>query len=377
MEKYKGKQHFLFLFITLCSGICHADTINLGGTVFTPTLMELGKGESSLAVFDFNSDGHKDLVVSNYADNNIVIYRGNGKGNLTEINRASAGMNPTDIATADINGDGDFDIAIANHETSYMTVLLGDGKGNFNPAAYSPFGFEVKPHLHEVQLHDLDNDNKVDLIVDNRANEGLLVLKGLNDGGFQTPGELINVAGDPYRGFAIADLNTDGRLDIVTPNQQEVATILNASSSERLSFTLHGLVESTRPFSVELADLNGDGHNDLIVASNGDNVTIIPGDGTGNFLEKRRTSIKTSSGAKQIAIGDINGDGIKDSLISSWSGKLLIILGSKIKFATISFEHLNIPNPWAVVMEDFNQDGKSDFIISDGSSTNALMYVSQ
>lgn len=377
MEKYRGIQHFLFLFITSCSGICHANTLNLGGTIFTPTLMELGKGESSLAVFDFNSDGHKDLVVSNYADNNIVIYRGNGKGNLTEIKRTSAGINPTDIATADINGDGAFDIAIANHETSYMTVLLGDGKGNFIPAAYSPFGIEVKPHLHEVQLHDLDNDNKVDLIVDNRANQGLLVLKGLDDGSFQTPGELINVAGDPYRGFAIADLNTDGRLDIVTPNQQEVATILNASSSERLSFTLHESVESTRPFSVELADLNGDGHNDLIVASNGDNITIIPGDGTGNFLEKQKTSIKTSSGAKQIAIGDINGDGIKDSLVSSWSGKLLIILGSKTKLETISFEHLNIPNPWAVMMEDFNQDGKSDFIISDGNSTNALMYVSQ
>ncbi|MEP1447318.1 MAG: VCBS repeat-containing protein [Paraglaciecola sp.] len=376
MKNYKRVQHFLFFLMTLYGGICHASALNLGGTVFKPTLMTLGKGESSLAVFDFNSDGHKDLVVSNYADNNIVIYRGNGKGNLTEINRASAGMNPTDIATADINGDGDFDIAIANHETSYMTVLLGDGKGNFNPAAYSPLGIEAKPHLHEVQLHDLDNDNKVDLIVDNRANEGLLVLKGLNDGSFQTPGELINVAGDPYRGFAIADLNADGRLDIVTPNQQEVGIILN-DSSERLSFSLHAVVESIRPFSVELADLNGDGHKDLIVASNADDVTIIPGDGTGNFLEKQKTSIKTSSGAKQIAIGDINGDGIKDSLISSWSGKLLIILGNKSKFETISFEHKEIPNPWAVVMEDFNQDGKSDFIISDGNSTNALMYVSQ
>jgi hypothetical protein len=376
MNKYTNVQCFSFYLAISLSFVCHAKTVDIGNTTFSHTLLKVGAGKSSISVFDFNSDGHQDVIISNYSDNNIVIYRGNGKGNLTEISRFSAGEKPTDMSVSDINGDGNVDVVIANHETSYVTLLYGDGQGSFKHAPHSPLNIDIKPHPHAIQLKDLDGDNKVDLIVDSRTHKGLRFLKGIGNGNFKTPGKIIDVDGDPYLGFATGDINGDGNIDIVTPNQREIGIILN-THSDKLSFSMKKLGPYESPFAVELAEMNGDGKTDLIVASGGRSITIIPGDGHGNFLEEKKTLIKTTSGAKQIAVGDINGDGIKDALVSNWSGNLLVVLGGKATFETISFKHSSIPNPWGIMLVDLNKDGKSDFIITNGDSDLAALYLSQ
>ena len=378
MNQYKNVPYFLFLLIISLSFVCQAKTktVEIGNTTFAHSLLNVGAGESMISALDFNSDGHQDVIVSNYLDNNIVAYRGDGKGNLAEASRHSAGEKPTDMSVSDINGDGHIDLVIANHETSYVTLLYGDGLGNFKFAPHSPLNINAKPHPHVVQLKDLDGDNKVDLIADNRTRKGLSVLKGLGNGKFKKTEQVIDVGGDPYLGFATGDINGDGKLDLVTPNQREIGIALN-TSADKLSFSLKKLAPFESPFAVELADFTGDGKTDLIVASAGSSITIIPGDGQGNFIEEKKISIKTSSGAKQIAIGDINGDGVKDALVSNWSGEILVAIGSKATFDTIIFKHLNIPNPWGVVLVDLNEDGKSDFIVASGDSKLAAVYISQ
>lgn len=360
----------------LLSCISHAEAVDIGNMTFTPILFHVGAGQPSISVCDFNSDGNKDVIISNYTDNTIVIYQGNGKGGLSERGRFPVGENPIGIAVADINDDGNVDVAIANHETSYVTLLFGDGNGGFKKAPKSLLNIGIKPHPHAVQLKDLDGDKIAELIVDSRDNKGLLVLKGLANGKFKTPGKIINTGGDPYRGFAVNDINGDGALDLVAPNQRDIGIAISSGSIET-SYTLTKLAQSESPFAVELADLTGDSKLDLVVATNGTSLSVYPGDGRGNFQENNKTVIKAVSGAKQIAIGDINGDGIADALISNWSGELLAIIGSKATLESYKFRHASIPNPWGVALTDLNNDGKSDFIIADGDSNLAVVYVSQ
>lgn len=371
----KSKSIPFFLIISF-SFACQSKTIDIGNATFSYTLLNVGAGESMISAFDFDSDGHQDVIVSNYSDNNIVAYQGDGKGNLIETSHYSAGERPTDMSASDINNDGYIDVIIANHETSYITLLYGDGRGGFKYAPHSPIDINVKPHPHVVQLKDLNGDNKVDLIVDSRTHKGLRVLVGLGNGKFKKQGQLIDVGGDPYLGFATGDINGDGKLDLVTPNQRDIGIVLN-TSADKLSFSLKRLAPFESPFAVELAEMTGDGKLDLIVASRGSLITIIPGDGQGSFFEEKKILIKTSSGAKQIAVGDINGDGIKDALVSNWSGDLLVVLGSEATFETISFKNLSIPNPWGLVLADLNEDGKSDFIVASGDSKLAVVYLSQ
>ena len=61
-----------FFFIISLSFACQSKTINIGNTIFSETLLKVGAGESMISAFDFNLDGHQDVVISNYSDNNIV-----------------------------------------------------------------------------------------------------------------------------------------------------------------------------------------------------------------------------------------------------------------------------------------------------------------
>lgn len=376
MKTILYKSYLLFLLFIFYSAACHGQTINIGNVNFTSAPLNVGAGESMISAADFNKDGHQDIIISNYLDNNIVIYFGDGTGSLIEKHKHSAGDNPTDMAISDLNQDGYLDVLIANHETSYLTVLNGDGQGGVRSARQSPLNIPVKPHPHVVRLKDLDGDNKADLITDNRIDNGLLILKGLGDSQFHKAALSVNGGGDPYLGFAIGDINRDGKLDIVTPNQRDIGILLN-TSAEQISFSLNKVLPFESPFVVELADMTADGKIDLIVGSQSSLITIIPGDGQGNFPEDKKTTITSSPGAKQIANGDINGDGITDALVTHWSGEMLVILGSKTNFETMSFKDVNIPNPWGMVIVDLNEDSKSDFIIAGGDSKLAALYLSQ
>lgn len=345
-------------------------------SAYSHSTLNVGRGQPAIAVCDFNSDGNLDVIIANYSDNNIITFRGNGNGDLSELGRFAAGENPTSVAVSDINDDGNIDIAIANHETSYITLLFGDGDGGFSKKPHSVLKTDLSPHPHLVVLEDLDGDKKVNLIVDSRTDNGLRFYKGQANGRFESASKLIIAGGDPYRGFAINHINDDELLDIVTPNQDSIGIATNTSSNN-LTFNLKTLAPYQSPFAVALAEMDGDAQLDLIIASNGNSVTVIPGDGNGNFREQDKLEIKTAKGAKQIAVGDLNGDGYQDALISNWTGELYAVLGGETKIETTSFTLADIPNPWGLALADLNNDGKSDLIIADGNSTSAAVYISQ
>lgn len=352
-----------------------SQTINIGNAAFSKQEFKVGKGESSIAIDDFNADKHLDIVVTNLIEENALVFLGNGQGHLTQIGNISAGKSPTSVTTSDINDDGFVDMIIANHETSYITILNGDGHGNFTTAKNSPYAINVNPHPHVVLLKDINGDKKTDLIVDNRSTNSLLVLLGMGNNKFEKNSLLIDVGGDPYRGFEIADINNDNLLDIVTPNTNDVSILLNTKSND--FFFDKKSIKTESPFSVKLADINGDEKIDLIVASSGNSVTVILGDGHGNFLETQKTVFNMGQGAKQIAVGDINGDGIKDVFVSSWNNGLMVILGGEKNFETVKIDLQNIPNPWGIELADMNEDGKEDLLITDGSNDSLVLFLSQ
>lgn len=180
----------------------------------------VGTAPGSLEIADFNGDGKYDVVVANEESNDATFLPGDSKGGFAAEKAATlaSGKMPNDIAVADFDKDKKLDLAFANHESDYLTVLLGDGKGNFKPSSKSPFKVQVKPHPHGVAAGDLNGDGILDLVTDSWENDRLAVLNGDGQGNFNTSAQTLKVGRHPYQRVRVADVNKDGKADVLTTN---------------------------------------------------------------------------------------------------------------------------------------------------------------
>ncbi|HSR67022.1 MAG TPA: VCBS repeat-containing protein [Acidobacteriota bacterium] len=365
----------LFSFICLLSGpACQAASFQEAAIFGPPQRLATGSEPSAVVAGDIDGDGRLDAVVANQGDGDLSLFRGDGQGRLVPIGRVACGDSPTGLALADVDEDGKLDVVVANHETDYLTILSGDGRGGFSPAPDSPLTIEVSPHPHEVRVADLNQDGHPDLLVDHRDGEGLLVLPGAGKGRLQSPGQLIKTGGDPYRGMEVADVNRDGKLDLLTPNPGNVGLVLGEDPAT-LAFQPIRTVNAHRPFAIALGDLNGDGHLDLVTASEPSSPPgIFLGDGQGRFNEHPNALSSLPQGAKNIVTADFNGDGFDDAAIANWSSsRILLLLGGAQEIVENRLQAA--PNPWGLSAADLNQDGRPDLLITSNTESRLLVFL--
>jgi hypothetical protein len=171
-----------------------------------------GSVPTSVAVGDFNHDGHLDLAVANFFGNTVSVLLGDGNGGFTTTSTVLAGDGPFSVAVGDFSHDGNLDLAVANANSNDVRVLLGDGKGGFAPA--SNFGVGLNPDL--VAVGDFNHDGNLDLAVANSSDGTVSVLLGDGSGGF-APASTVPVGSFPFS-MAVGDFNHDGNLDLAVAN---------------------------------------------------------------------------------------------------------------------------------------------------------------
>jgi FG-GAP-like repeat len=335
----------------------------------------VGTAPAALALADFNRDGKLDIAVANSGSKNVTVLLGDGKGGFTPATGSPfpAGDNPSDIAVGDVNGDGKLDLAFANHDTDYLTVLTGDGKGGFRPAPGSPFTVQSKPHPHGIALADFNGDGKPDLVTDDWQNDRVTVLFNDGRGGFQSPGTTFPVGKMPYHKLRAADVNNDGKADIVTTNfRGGNVTILLADGQGTFKQPTGSPFEANRqPFGIAIGDLNADGNPDLAVAhysghitdTSGDRMSILLGAGDGTFRLSWSQAVPGKA-PTSVAVGDVNGDGILDAVFGNYANSsVTVVLGSRRDFTIAPGSPISVgSHPSSVAVGDLNGDGKADIV---------------
>jgi hypothetical protein len=330
-----------------------------------------------VAVADVNGDGRPDLVTANHDSTEVGVLLGQASGGFAAITTYSTNSSfpytynpPTAVAVADVNGDGRADI-IASNDGNTAGVLLGQAGGGFAAVNIYPTG-PVGNSSQGLAIADVNVDGRLDIVSNNSYTNTVGVLLGQASGGFAP---VITYQTGPTSvpvGVAVADVNGDGRPDLVTANHgnNTVGVLLGQAGGGFAPAITYPTGPTSAPASVAVADMNGDGRPDIIAASYDDNtVGVLLGQAGGGFAAvstyaagPARTSTNRLSG---MAVADMNGDGRPD-IISSITGSNLVgvLLGQAGGgFAAVSTYSNGVNNsPYALAVADANGDGRPDIV---------------
>lgn len=296
---------------------------------------------TALAVADVNRDGKPDVVFGDIAANtnsgSIGVLLGNGNGTFQPPARLfpSGGHKTTSVAIGDFNGDGKMDIAVSQQEG--VAVLLGNGNGTFQPA--QTYAINSIGGTSQVAIADVNADGRPDLLVAISCNPNYAdcnhlgaagVMLGNGDGSFG-PLQVYGSGGNGAKAIAVADVNRDGKLDLILDNISS-ATVYNHGSVAVLLGNGDGTFQTVQNYdmggfnggSLTVADVNGDGKPDVIAANacadnNCDLSTlgVLLGNGDGTFQTVKVIIGTGGVDALNVAVADINGDGIPDLLVDN------------------------------------------------------------
>ncbi|MDP2709786.1 MAG: FG-GAP-like repeat-containing protein [Solirubrobacteraceae bacterium] len=289
----------------------------------------------------------------------------------------NGGARPTAVAVGDLNGDGKLDTVTSNRTSNTVSVLLGDGAGGLGTATSFGLGGATSPIA--VAIADLDNDGKLDVVTSNGAHNSVSVLLGDGTGDLGTATTFSLAGGQFPNDIAIGDLDGDGNPDVVTSNgnSDNVSVLLGDGLGGLGTAASHGLSGGDFPQSVAIADLDGDGKLDVTVANLFTNdVSVLLGDGAGGLGSA--ANFATGSLPVALAVADLDGDGKRDVATANLSGSTSVLLGdgagglgSPSAFGLGSGAN----GPSAIVVGDPNGDTEPDLITANGTSHNVSVLA--
>ena len=321
----------------------------------------IGLPTSTLVVADFNADGAPDIVVTNAGLSQLTVFLNDGRGHFIETSgkRYPVWGLPVSAITADLNRDGKADLVVAD-QNRRIVVLLGDGTGELKSPNDVPA--QAAAPAAAMAVADFNHDGLPDLVlVDTSCHVAVWLGNGV--GGFSNSSNTAPSFGSGATGLVIGDFNRDGNEDVAVDTDLGISVCwgdgfgnlearadgpyplgctggliatadINADSlpdlvttcadravgvislrNEAGGWTTLELPLPFKPVALAIADMDGDGIQDIVIANQDDGVFVLWGDSAGKFVSNAASMFRAGVLPYMMAVADINMDGKPDVIV--------------------------------------------------------------
>jgi hypothetical protein len=287
---------------------------------------------------DVNQDGKLDMTLADHC-RGVFIFQGDGSGEKWEIVvqnlypkdivsrdlESQTFLGAEDMDSGDVNGDGFADLIVSASDESGISLYLGDGTGrNWKR---SPGNLPTKAWANRVTLIDMNEDGFADVLTSHADGPRVFLNNGKGEWTDASSGLPSPVIRGLYTGITAADVNEDGRPDIVTANWVDGPEVYVQQTDGSWKKALDVFPDMLGgAIGIAAGDLDRDGHVDIVVSGQMRNepglvrgVFALRGNGKGEFAQMRNcglpeTGLMTTMG---ITLGDVNSDGLLDVVAGS------------------------------------------------------------
>ncbi len=271
------------------------------------------------------------------------------------------GDEPRSIAMADFNSDGNVDIVTANDKmyspADTISILLGQGGGVFQSATNYPVGGDPQ----SVGVADMNGDGRLDVVATLYQHGEVSINLGNGDGTFQT---VVKIgAGFHSAGLALDDFDADGDIDLAVTNDAFNGGLVVLLNNGDGTFHFTGYAVSSSPIAVAAADFNSDGIPDLAV---GGALQIMIGNGDGSF----QPPTWIGNGFGSLVVTELHGDGHFDIVLTNNNSDTIDVLrgnGDGTFLPPKTYPAGTKPN--SITGADMDGDGDVDIIVGNTAST--------
>jgi hypothetical protein len=344
----------------------------------------------AVATGDFNGDGKLDTVNLD-SGSRLNVLLGNGDGTFQTpitLNIATANFFPEAIAVGDFNGDHLLDVAVwatnATTSNSEVHIFLGNGTGSltYSGTYAAPNSSTFNPGPNSFVAADVNSDGKLDLVAMTPYN-GVFIYLGNGDGTLQTPVAYTTVCTSSIGGcnsLAVGDLNGDGKPDLAFQSNDTtgggISILLNNGTGTFGTATYYpvGIAGVFASGGIAIGDVNGDKKPDVVVASSSASAIVYLNQGAGTFAVKGTVGSVPLYPTNNVVLADINNDKKLDIVIPDGAGDVFTFYGTgKGTFTAGPAYPLQAQGGnFLVAVGDFNGDGTFDLLDTNGFNTNTV-----
>jgi uncharacterized protein YjdB len=355
-----------------------AGTINFATKVDSVT----GAFPNHTTYADIDGDGKVDIITNNYTAGTITVLRNTGSAGTVSFAAPvtiATLTNPSFSVAGDMDGDGKPDVVV-------MTTGVANIYRNTSTPGTISFAAGVTSSIGSgvniVAIADIDGDGKADIItagsvvsvVRNTGSIGSLSFAAHKD--FAVLGSTATVSA--------GDIDGDGKADVIVGyTASNISVFRNTSTSGNVNFSVRqDFVSGGHSNFIGLADIDGDGKMDIISPNSGTIFSLFPNNSSvDTVILGTKLDITIGNNAGAFSMGDFDGDGKADIAISSISSGGVYVYRNTSSAGSFSFATAVVfatgNGPAGVTVADMDGDGKPDIVTGNQSSNTISVLLNK